>query len=77
MKILLANKFYYRRGGDCVYTINLEQLLKKHGHEVLCLPWTIQRIWIPEWKRYFPKKHEQMDGFYAPFRSCGGQEKIQ
>lgn len=34
MKILLANKFYYRRGGDCVHTLNLEQLLKAHGHEV-------------------------------------------
>lgn len=34
MKILLANKFYYRRGGDCIYMLNLEQLLKQHGHEV-------------------------------------------
>jgi hypothetical protein len=34
MKIILSNKFYYPRGGDCVYTLNLEQLLKQHGHEV-------------------------------------------
>ena len=34
MKILLCNKFYYRRGGDCIYMLNLEQLLKAHGHEV-------------------------------------------
>ncbi|MDR2407040.1 MAG: glycosyl transferase family 1, partial [Bacteroidales bacterium] len=34
MKILLANKFYYPRGGDCVYVLSLEQLLKQHGHEV-------------------------------------------
>lgn len=34
MKILLAYKFYYRRGGDCIYMLNLEQLLKDHGHEV-------------------------------------------
>ncbi|MDE7396631.1 MAG: glycosyltransferase, partial [Muribaculum sp.] len=33
-KILLVNKFYYRRGGDCVVTMNLEQLLRNHGHEV-------------------------------------------
>ena len=25
MKILLANKFYYRRGGDCIYMLNLEK----------------------------------------------------
>ena len=34
MKILLANKFYYRRGGDCIYTMNLEKMLKEKGHEV-------------------------------------------
>jgi len=34
MKILLANKYYYPRGGDCIYTIGLENLLKKKGHEV-------------------------------------------
>lgn len=34
MKVLLCNKFYYRRGGDCIYTLALEQLLKVHGHEV-------------------------------------------
>lgn len=45
MKILLANKFYYRRGGDCVHTLNLEQLLKAHGHEVasVCY-WTTLKI---------------------------------
>ncbi|MDR1682447.1 MAG: glycosyltransferase [Candidatus Symbiothrix sp.] len=34
MKILLANKFYYRRGGDSIATINLEHLLINQGHEV-------------------------------------------
>ena len=34
MKVLLANKFYYRRGGDCIYTMNVEQMLKEHGHQV-------------------------------------------
>ena len=30
----MANKFYYRRGGDCIYTLNLELLLREYGHEV-------------------------------------------
>ena len=34
MRILLANKFYYRQGADCIYTINLEKMLKEKGHEV-------------------------------------------
>lgn len=33
MKVLVANKFWYRRGGDCIYAINLEQLLREHGME--------------------------------------------
>ena len=37
MKILLPNKFYYRRGGDCIYTINLEKILKEKGHEVIIM----------------------------------------
>ena len=34
MKVVIANKFHYRRGGDCVYSINLEQLLSEKGHKV-------------------------------------------
>jgi glycosyltransferase involved in cell wall biosynthesis len=34
MRILLANKFYYPRGGDCIYTIALESLLKSKGIDV-------------------------------------------
>lgn len=33
-RILLVNKFYYRRGGDCVYVLALERLLRGHGHDV-------------------------------------------
>ena len=33
-KVLLVNKFYYPRGGDCVCTLNLERLLKEKGYDV-------------------------------------------
>ena len=33
-RILIANKFYYPRGGDCIVAMNLERLLKDQGHEV-------------------------------------------
>lgn len=33
-RILIVNKFYYRRGGDCTAALALEQLLKQKGHEV-------------------------------------------
>jgi glycosyltransferase involved in cell wall biosynthesis len=33
-RILIVNKFYYPRGGDCVCALNLESLLKDQGFEV-------------------------------------------
>lgn len=34
MKILVVNKFYYPRGGDCVVAMNTQRLLESKGHEV-------------------------------------------
>lgn len=34
MKILLVNKFLYPRGGDCIHTLNLGQMLREVGHTV-------------------------------------------
>jgi glycosyltransferase involved in cell wall biosynthesis len=34
MKILLVNKYYYPRGGDCIYTMNLEHLLQSKELQV-------------------------------------------
>lgn len=34
MKIIIANKFYYPRGGDCIHLIALKNLLEEHGHQV-------------------------------------------
>lgn len=56
MKILLANKFYYRRGGDCIYMLNLAQLLKTHGHDVAVFAMDYPENIETEWKRYFPNE---------------------
>ncbi len=34
MRILLVNKFYYPRGGDCTVLLGTERLLRGHGHDV-------------------------------------------
>lgn len=69
MKILLVNKFYYRRGGDCVYVLNLEQLLKKHGHEVTVFAMDYPENIDTEWKRYFPQNMTKWMAFTRPFGS--------
>lgn len=56
MKILLANKFYYRRGGDCVYSIELESLLKSAGHEVAFFAMDFAENLESEWSRFWPSE---------------------
>lgn len=67
MKILLANKFYYRRGGDCIYMLNLEQLLKAHGHEVAVFAMDYPENLDTPWKKYFPKNMSKLMAFTRPF----------
>lgn len=67
MKILLANKFYYRRGGDCIYMLNLEKLLKAHGHEVAVFAMDYPENLDTPWKKYFPKNMSKLMAFTRPF----------
>lgn len=69
MKILLSNKFYYRRGGDCVYMLNLEQLLKNHGHEVAIYSMQYSENLPSEWSGYWPKNMSNFDVLFRPFGS--------
>ena len=56
MKILLSNKFYYPKGGDCVHTIELERLLSSKGHQVAIF--AIQHpLNLPTvYSKYFPSE---------------------
>ena len=69
MRILLSNKFYYRRGGDCIFTLNLEQPLKSHGHEVaiyaMQYPENLQSVW----SQYWPTNMSKTDALLRPFGS--------
>ena len=67
MKILLVNKFYYRRGGDCIYMLNLEQLLKTHGHEVAVFAMQYPENLPSEWSRYWPSEMTAVKALTRPF----------
>ena len=67
MKILLANKFYYRRGGDCIYTMNLEKMLKEKGHEVAVYAMLYPDNEKSEWSGYWPTNMTKLDAFTRPF----------
>lgn len=52
-KVLIVTKFYYRRGGDCIYALNLEELLRGSGHEVAVFamqyPDNLPSVWSGYW----------------------------
>ena len=77
MKILLANKFYYRRGGDCIYMLNLERLLKAHGHEVAVFAMDYPENLETLWKKYFPKNMSKLMAFTRPFGSSEVKSKFR
>lgn len=76
MKILLSNKFYYRRGGDCIYMLNLEQMLKEHGHEVAVFAMHYPENIDTPWKNYFPSNMSKLMAFSRPFGSSAVKNKF-
>ena len=69
MRIILSNKFYYRRGGDCIYMLNLEQLLKRHGHDVAVFAMDYPENLDTPWRKYFPQNMGKPMAFTRPFGS--------
>lgn len=55
-RILIANKFYYPRGGDCVVAMNLERLLKAQGHEVAVFAMQYPENVDTGWNNYYPSQ---------------------
>jgi len=56
MKILLANKFYYHRGGADVYVINLATVLRERGHEVAVFSMQHPQNLLSAYDKFFPKE---------------------
>lgn len=67
MRILLCNKFYYPRGGDCIYVLNLEQLLKSHGHKVAVFSMQYPNNLASEWSKYWPSQMIHIKALIRPF----------
>ena len=62
MRIIISNKFYYYRGGDCIYCINLEELLKSKGHDVAVFAMDFPENIDNEYAAYFPSKVSFSEG---------------
>ncbi|WP_106828375.1 glycosyltransferase [Parabacteroides pacaensis] len=83
MRILLVNKFYYPRGGDCISTLNLEELLKKYGHEVAVFAMDHPETIDTPYKKYFPSEisfslssGNLLESFMRPFGTSEVKKKF-
>lgn len=54
MRVILANKFFYPRGGDCIHTISLKSLLEEKGHEVAIFSMQYSENIENEYSEYWP-----------------------
>lgn len=64
-KILLVNKFYYHRGGDCIQTINLRKILEDNGHEVAVFSMQYPQNIPSGYDKYYPKQVDFSGGVKA------------
>lgn len=55
-RVLIVNKFYYPKGGDCIATLSLEQVLKQKGHDVAIFSMQHTKNLQTEWNCYFPSE---------------------
>lgn len=53
MKILLINKYYYKKGGTETYTFGLKKMLENHGHEVCVFSMDDEKNISSEYSDYF------------------------
>ena len=53
MRIIVVNKFYYNRGGDCTATLATERILREHGHDVAVFAMDYPENLPSPWQPYF------------------------
>ncbi len=69
-KILLVNKFYYHRGGDCIQTINLRKILEDNGHEVAVFSMQYPQNIPSGYDKYYPKQVDFSGGVKAKLNAA-------
>jgi glycosyltransferase involved in cell wall biosynthesis len=70
MNILIANKFYFNRGGDCIYSIGLEKMLLESGHDAAFFASGHSQNLPSKWSKYWVSEFS----LKTPFRPFGDKE---
>ena len=53
MRVLLAHKCFYKKGGAEVFFFEVGRVLKEHGHEVAYFSCNDEQNIESEWSKYF------------------------
>ena len=61
-RVLIANKFYYNRGGDCIAAMAMEKLLTTKGHDVAFFSMQYPDNFPAQWESYFPSQVDFQQG---------------
>lgn len=69
LRILLVNKFYYPRGGDCICVINLESLLRRLGYEVAVYAMSYPQNLPCKTSRYFASEVSFSEGVMGKLKA--------
>lgn len=69
-RILIVNKFYYPRGGDCIVAVNLERLLKEQGHDVAVFAMQYSKNVNSGWNHYYASQVNFDGNLSAKFKAA-------
>ena len=72
MKVLMINKFFYKRGGSEAYMFDLIELLKKEGHQVIEFSMQDEKNQPSKYSEYFIKNIDfsLREGFLKDFKKA-------
>ena len=68
MRVLIANKYYYNKGGDCNYAIGLEQLLMSRGHKTAFFAMQHPENITSLYSKYFPSEVDYLKRSFSDLR---------
>lgn len=74
MKILLINKFFYRRGGSEAYFFALKKILERNGHEVVEFSMADEKNLLSKYSEYFVENidfREPSGGLISDLKKAG------
>lgn len=79
-RVLIVNKFFYNRGGDCIVAMNEERMLRKHGHDTAVFTMDYPENTLPDTTYGLASRREFSGGIKDKLRALSrilGQDDVR